>query len=190
MTCTARWATGDGTHRAGDLCGEPATEWVGDSDLCPHHFGRALNWFYKRKIELPKERQREHEESLRQAAEARRLAAEARSIVYFLRRGDGVIKIGFSTNYPARLNNLRGQHGPLRLLLAYAGGRREESEAHHRFAAACAGGEWFRPVLPLLLEVQRLRQGRDKRPNNLPEQAPIAEVRALIKSIREQQKAA
>ena len=100
MTCTARWATGDGTHRAGDLCGEPATEWVGDSDLCPHHFGRALNWFYKRKIELPKERQHEHEESLRQAAEARRLAAEARSIVYFLRRADDLIKIGFSTNYP------------------------------------------------------------------------------------------
>jgi phage terminase Nu1 subunit (DNA packaging protein) len=86
VTCTARWATGNGTHRAGDLCGEPATERVGDSDLCPYHFGRALDWFYRRRIELPEERQREREESLRRAAEAARLAAEARSIVYYLHR--------------------------------------------------------------------------------------------------------
>lgn len=152
VTCTARWATGDGAHRAGDLCGEPATERVGDSDLCPYHFGRAFDWFYKRRIELPKEHQREHEESLRQAAEATRLAAEARSIVYYLHRpADDLIKIGTSTAHKTRFSDLRREHGQLRLLLAYAGGHKEETEAHNRFAAARVAGEWFRPTLPLLL---------------------------------------
>jgi Meiotically up-regulated gene 113 len=186
VTCTARWATGGSAHRAGDLCGQPATERVGDSDLCPYHFGRALDWFYKRKIELPKELQREHEESLRQAAEARRLAAEARSIVYYLQRADGLIKIGFSTSYPTRLKSLRVEYGELRLLLAYAGSRKEEAEAHNRFAAAHVMGEWFRPSLPLLLEIQRLRRGRDRWLNRLPEQVPPAEISALIKAVRKQ----
>jgi hypothetical protein len=185
VTCTARWATGSGAHRAGDLCGDPATERVGDSDLCPYHFDRALSWFYRRRIELPAEHQREHEESLRQAAEASRLAAEARSIVYYLRRADGLIKIGFSARYPARLNSLRAKHGELRLLLAYAGGRKEEAEAHGRFALARATGEWFRPALPLLLEIQRLRRARDRQESRLPAQVPVAEIRALVRAVRE-----
>ena len=185
MTCTARWATGNGTHRTGDLCGRPATERVGDSDLCPHHFGRALDWFYKRRIELPAERQCEHEESLRQAAEARRLAAEARSIVYYLRRADGLIKIGTSTSHQTRFADLRREHGELSLLLAYAGGYEQETEAHRRFAAARATGEWFRPTLRLLLEIQRLRRAADRRPNRLPGQVPPAEIRALVRAARD-----
>jgi hypothetical protein len=187
VTCTARWATGNGAHRAGDLCGEPATERVGDSDLCPHHFGRALDWFYKRRIELPEERQREHEESLRRAAEARRLAAEARSIVYYLHRPpNGLIKIGTSTDHKARFSSLRAEYGELRLLLAYAGGRKEEAAAHNRFAAARVEGEWFRPALPLLLEIQRLRRACDRQASRLPEQVPVAEIRALVKAARGQ----
>jgi hypothetical protein len=191
VTCTARWATGNGAHQAGDLCGQPATETIGDVDLCPHHFRRALDWFYKRRIELPKEHQREHEESLRQAAEARRLAAEARSIVYYLHRpADGLIKIGTSTNHKARFSVLRAEYGELHLLLAYAGGRAEEAEAHRRFAAARAAGEWFRPELPLLLEILRIRRARGYQQRRLPVQAPLAGIRALIKATREQQAAA
>jgi hypothetical protein len=191
VTCTARWATGNGAHRAGDLCGQPATERVGDSDLCPYHFGRALDWFYKRRIELPEKHQREHEESLRRAAEARRLAAEARSIVYYLHRpADGLIKIGTSTDYKARFSVLRAEYGELRLLLACAGGRAEEAEAHRRFAAARAAGEWFRPELPLLLEILRIRRARGYQQRRLPVQVPLAGIRALIKATREQQAAA
>ncbi len=187
VTCAARWATGNGAHRAGDLCGQPATERVGDSDLCPYHFGRALDWFYRRRIELPAERQREHEESLRQAAEARRLAAEARGIVYYLHRSaDGLIKIGTSTDHKTRFGDLRREHGQLRLLLAYAGGYKEETEAHNRFAGLWVRGEWFRPELPLLLEVQRLRRAHDKQASRLPEQVPVVEIRALIKAVRKQ----
>jgi T5orf172 domain len=185
VTCTARWATGDGAHRAGDLCGAPATERVGDSDLCPYHFGRALDWFYKRRIELPAERQREHEESLRQAAEARRLAAEARSIVYYLHRpADGLIKIGTSTDHRTRFRDLRREHGHLRLLLAYAGGHKEETEAHNRFAGLWVRGEWFRPELSLLLEIQRIRRARDRQASQLPEQVPTTEIRALVRAAR------
>jgi len=185
MTCTARWATGNGAHRAGDPCGEPATERVGDSDLCPYHFGRALDWFYKRKIELPEQRQREHEESLQRAAEARRLAAEARSIVYYLHRpADGLIKIGTSTNHKTRFSKLRYEHGPLRLLLAYPGTREEETAAHGAFAAAHVTGEWFRPELPLLRAVLRMRANAPKGDTRLPAQVPVAEIKALIKAAR------
>lgn len=186
MTCTARWATGNGAHQAGDLCGQPATETIGDIDLCPHHFRRALDWFYKRRIELPKEHQREHEESLRQAAEARRLAAEARSIVYYLHRpADGLIKIGTSIDHKSRFSDLRREHGPLRLLLAYPGTRAEETEAHGRFAALRVEGEWFRPELPLLKAVLRMRGFAPKGRTRLPAQVPVAEIRALVKAARE-----
>lgn len=187
VTCTARWATGGGAHRAGDLCGQPATERVGDSDLCPYHFGRALDWFYKRRIELPKEHQRQHEESLRQAAEARRLAAEARSIVYYLHRpADGLIKIGTSTDHKSRFSDLRREHGPLRLLLAYPGTWKEETAAHRRFATARVTGEWFRPELPLLKAVLHLRGLAPKGETRLPAQVPVTEIQALIKTARDQ----
>lgn len=188
--CTARWATGNADHEAGDICGAPAGEEIGDSELCHHHYDRAMKWFYDRKIDLPLRHQRQLEESYRHAAERARLAAEARSIIYFLRRADGMIKIGVTTNYPARRTDLQMEHGRLQLLLAYAGTRKEEREAHDRFALARVKGEWFRPSLPLLLDVQRLRRACDKRPNRLPEQVPVAEIRALIKAVREQQKAA
>jgi Meiotically up-regulated gene 113 len=167
------------------MCGEPATERVGDSDLCPYHFGRALDWFYKRKIELPEQRQREHEESLRRAAEARRLAAEARSIVYYLHRpADGLIKIGTSTDHKTRFGDLRREHGPLRLLLAYPGTRAEETAAHGRFYALRVEGEWFRPELPLLKAVLQMRDLAPKGDTRLPAQVPVAEIRALIKAAR------
>ena len=185
VTCTARWATGNGAHRAGDLCGQPATEQVGDSDLCPYHFCRALDWFYKRRIELPAERQREHEESLRQAAEAARLAAEARSIVYYLHRpADDLIKIGTSAAHKTRFSDLRREHGHLRLLLATPGGYKEETDAHRRFAAAHVTGEWFRPELPLLKAVLHMRILAPRGDTRLPAQVPVAEIRALIKTMR------
>jgi Meiotically up-regulated gene 113 len=185
-TCTARWATTNAGHQAGDICAAPAVEEIGDSELCRHHYNRAMKWFYERKIELPLRYQRQLEESRRKAAEEARLAAEARSIVYFLRRGDGIIKIGFSASYPSRLNSLQAKHGPLRLLLAYAGGRKEESEAHDRYASLCVGGEWFRPSVPMLLDVQRLRRTWATRPNRLPEQVTVSEIRALVKAMRQE----
>lgn len=186
-TCTARWASDNAAHAAGDLCGRPAVESIGDSDVCEHHRKRALTWFYNYRLKLPRVRQQQLEEAQIEAATQARLAAEARSIVYYLRRhSDGMIKIGFSASYPGRLTSLRGEHGELSLLLAYAGGRKEENQAHKIWAAAriTARREWFRPELPLLLGILRLRNASRARQNRLPEQVPITEIRALIKETR------
>lgn len=189
--CTARWATGNGRHAAGDLCGAPAAERVGDTELCHHHYERAMDWYHKYRADLPEQNRLMIEEANRAAAEKARLAAEARSIVYFLRREDGMIKIGFTGGYKSRLSSLQSEHGKLQLLLAYAGTRREEREAHARFARErIRRSEWFRPELRLLLEIQRLRNAWDGRPGRLPEQVPIAEIKAIIKAVRDQQREA
>jgi hypothetical protein len=186
--CTARWATPNRAHDAGDLCGQPASERIGDVDLCLHHFHRALDWFRKRAEDAPERT----EELRRKIAEHERLLAEARSVVYYLRReSDGMIKIGFTSAYKARLSTLRAEHGPLRLLLATAGARASEREAHKAFAACriTPRGEWFRPEKELLLYIQRARKVQDGRRNRLPEQVPIAEVRALIRAIQGDERA-
>lgn len=186
--CVARWATSSRYHRAGDTCGDTAPYRVGDTPVCPHHYERALNWFYMR-IELAPERL---EQGRRAATERGRLLAEARSIVYYLRsESTGLIKIGFSANYPGRIKDLRGEHGPLRLLLATAGGRQEEGQAHKEFAAHHVHGEWFRPDKPLLLRILRVREAaRYHSETRLPEQVPLREVRALIREIQAAERAA
>lgn len=45
--------------------------------------------------------------------------------------------------------------------------------------------DWFRPELPLLLEIQRLRRAHDRQASRLPEQVPIAEICALVKAVRD-----
>lgn len=189
--CTARWATGNGNHLEGDLCGAPATERVGDTELCHHHYERAMDWYHKYRADLPERNRLMIEEAEHAAAEKARLAAEARSIIYFLRREDGMIKIGVTGRYRSRLSSLQAQHGKLQLLLAYAGTRREEREAHTRFARErIRRSEWFRPELRLLLEIQRLRNAWNGRPSNLPEQVPAAEIKVIIKAVRDQQREA
>jgi hypothetical protein len=189
--CTARWAAGNGRHAAGDLCSAPATEHIGDSPVCHHHYERAMDWYHKYRADLPEQVRRTVDEANRAAAEKARLDAEARSIVYFLRREDGMIKIGVTGGYRHRLSSLQREHGPLRLLLAYAGTRREEREAHRQFARErIRRSEWFRPELRLLLEIQRLRNAWNGRPDRLPEQVPITEIKAIIKAVRDQQQEA
>jgi hypothetical protein len=180
--CLARWASSNRQHAAGDLCGEPATELIGDTDLCWHHYERALKWFYKRIEEMPERA----EEARKAAAEKARLIAEERSIVYYLHsETTGLIKIGFSTNYRNRLSALQGEHGPLRLLLATAGARKEEDEAHDAFAEHWDHGEWFRPGKSLLLHIQSVRTAQEiGRVTRLPQAVPVEEVRALIRAQR------
>jgi hypothetical protein len=173
--CTALWATGNASH----------------AEVCYHHYERALDWFYKRRIELPEQNRLMIEEAERKAAEKARLAAEARSIIYYLRREDGMIKIGVTGSYKNRLKSLQSEHGKLQLLLAYSGTRQEEREAHRQFyRERIRRSEWFRPELRLLLEIQRLRNAWNGRPSKLPEQVPVAEIKAIIKAIRDQQREA
>ena len=74
-------------------------------------------------------------------------ASEAEdSLIYMARNPDtGAIKIGRTTNLPARLLNLRTAIPGLELVCAFAGGRVAESDLHASFADDRIGGEWFRP---------------------------------------------
>lgn len=187
-SCGARWATPNRSHDAGDSCGRRATERIGDVDLCLHHFHRALDWFRKRAEDAPERT----EEMRRKIAGHERLLAEARSIVYYLRReADGMIKIGFTSAYKSRFSTLRAEHGPLRLLLATAGARASEREAHEVFAACriTPRGEWFRAEKPLLLYIQRARKAQDGRDTRIPQQVPFAEVRALVLAMQAAERA-
>jgi hypothetical protein len=168
-------------HFAGDPCGRTATEEIGDIDLCLHHYHRALDWFGKRHAEMPLKWKQQRKES-------ERIARETSSVVYYLlSETTGLIKIGYSSNYRGRLSSLRGEHGPLRLLLATVGGRVQEDEAHKAFAEDRDHGEWFRPGKSLLLYIRRARMAQGTGASRLPEPVPMAEVRALI---REHRKAA
>jgi hypothetical protein len=180
--CPARWATTNASHCEGDLCGRPATETLGDVDLCAHHYSRALDWFYARRIETPERVQREIEAAQLRAAHRARLIAEARSIVYAVHRpADSLIKIGTTTRYRQRMSALRAEHGELRLFLAMPGGRTEETAAHGKFTALRVEGEWFRPERPLLWWILRMRGTHSYPETRLPKAVPLREIRGLMR---------
>jgi len=74
--------------------------------------------------------------------------------VYFARRADGAIKIGWTERDPAV--RARDQ-GYLTLLGVYDGGRQLERELHARFAASRLKGEFFRltPELKAVVSASR-----------------------------------
>lgn len=64
--------------------------------------------------------------------------------VYFLRRSDGLIKIGYTANFESRLRSLTKAHGVLEILRVLNGDRFRERELHGRFVQHNEFGEWFR----------------------------------------------
>jgi hypothetical protein len=83
--------------------------------------------------------------------------------VYFLQEAGphALIKLGFSSNVPARARQLQGTNRvDLRLLAVIPGGTRDlEGELHRRFWYARRRGEWFRPVGKLLAYIASLQKG-------------------------------
>ena len=74
-------------------------------------------------------------------------------MIYFLRRSDGLVKIGTTKNFSARLVELERQYGKLELLGWSEGMRREEQLLHKQFDSCQAkvdGLEWFHPIPDLL----------------------------------------
>lgn len=197
--CTARFvvrAVGKRNRHSLHLCGALAVGSIEGAMLCKAHYANAMS---RQKIEAEQAAREAARvvkaaaarEVERASAENARLLAEERSIIYYLRRhSDGMIKIGVTSNYKARFNALRREHGELHLLLAYVGSYKEEADAHRRFAAARVDvkREWFRPTLPLLLEIERRRNCR--RDNRLPDQLGMSAIRALVKAARGAVKAA
>lgn len=106
---------------------------VADTFFCDVHYRRALAW-------------------------AEKAARWSNSIVYYVRRKDGMIKIGTSRVAARRLEEIAREHGSLILMAFHTGARAEESATHRRFKALRAEGEWFRPALPLLEHIAEVRR--------------------------------
>lgn len=86
---------------------------------------------------------------------AQRRAVHGTSVVYYMRRTDGDIKIGFSANLGVRARNLARQHGTLTLLATEPGGLDMEQHRHREFGVLriSPNREWFRPGRTLLLHI-------------------------------------
>lgn len=64
--------------------------------------------------------------------------------IYFLQRADGLIKIGTSITFAARLAQLTASHGMLGVVRVINGDQRRERELHRKFKRFHEYGEWFR----------------------------------------------
>jgi hypothetical protein len=82
------------------------------------------------------------------------------SIVYYLRRSNGDIKIGYSAYASTRLTQIMREHGPIDVLAYEPGGAQLETVRHGQFdhCRITARGEWFRPGADLLLHIHLLNQ--------------------------------
>jgi hypothetical protein len=86
----------------------------------------------------------------------------SRSVVYYLRRPTGPIKIGFSAFLSRRLKKLTSEHGELLVLATEPGGWNEEQARHKRFdhLRINPNREWFRSGADLLAHIETLAAGR------------------------------
>lgn len=80
-------------------------------------------------------------------------------IVYYLERGDGLIKIGTTANYTKRRKSLLRQYGPLSLVAWESGSYELEKERHKEFwwERQSLGNEWFYPRPYLIDHILNLR---------------------------------
>lgn len=69
-------------------------------------------------------------------------------LVYFVRRNDGLIKIGHTGNWPSRRTQLERQHGSIEVLgaIVQVDGSKLEKRLHRELSAHRVEGEWFRDV--------------------------------------------
>lgn len=84
--------------------------------------------------------------------------------IYFIRaNGTGPVKIGFSTDYQARIASMMTSHArQLRLVAVIRGSHTDEQALHKRFAKYRVRGEWFRVAGELAKYLESL-------PTDLPE---------------------
>ena len=77
------------------------------------------------------------------AHHANSVSFDRESFIYFVRREDRAIKIGWSSDVLRRLVELRRDNGNVVLLACVPGIRADETALHLRFAGCHVGGEWF-----------------------------------------------
>jgi ribosomal protein S14 len=168
------------------LCAEPAVADVAGAPACSHHYARALAWHQgildrdreaALQLEIEADRQREQEMG--------KWHAQGSQIIYYLRRADGAVKIGTSTEFVNRFGNLCREHGELEILLTHCGGYPRERETHKRFADLALGGEWFRAGEPLLSWIVQARRRRANMNTKIPGTEPLWYVRQLLREAQE-----
>ena len=86
--------------------------------------------------------------------------------VYFARRDDGLVKIGFTTRDPQdRVSQIdAGLPETVSLIGAFPGTEADEKTLHGRFAADRVGGEWFSWSEGMAAEVARVAPGQSVPP--------------------------
>lgn len=156
----------------GTICyNEARHKWTSDFalgiPLCDRHFDvamdRTIRWYWETYDHVSSEVVAE-QEAIRERARlddaelAHRIAIGALkgSCVYYVRRSDGLVKIGFSTRLAARVKGLATEFGPLELLATEPGGLKQEQLRHRQFKRNRVEGEWFRPNGPLLKHISAL----------------------------------
>lgn len=80
------------------------------------------------------------------------------SVVYYLRRMDAAVKIGFSAHLARRIKKLTDEHGELVVLATEPGGWHEEQDRHRLFGhlRVTPTREWFWPGAELLAHIESL----------------------------------
>lgn len=73
-----------------------------------------------------------------------------KSIIYFIQRGDGLVKIGTTTSLKQRLAAIRQKNGKLSFLGYIEGGFAREKVLHWCFRSDNVFGEWFNPTDELM----------------------------------------
>lgn len=82
---------------------------------------------------------------------ARRVKLESKSVVYFVRVGEGAVKIGSTSGLAVRLSQLANHSGqPIEVLGFISGNKDKERELHNQFSGLRLYGEIFAEREPLV----------------------------------------
>ena len=112
-------------------------------DLCEYHEDLVNEHYaFERLIRDPRKFLDRKEPKYAAPAEMHLLAIHS-SVVYFLQRSDGLIKIGTTTNLKSRRSDLEIGAGPLVVLGCISGSYETEQRIHAKFADSRQFGEWF-----------------------------------------------
>jgi hypothetical protein len=106
-------------------------------------------------------------------------------MIYFLSHvKTGLLKIGTTVQFGARLASLRGEYGALQVVGLMEGNKEVERALHSQFAylhvyGELEGQEWFRPDTALLDYIQQNASGDFSKYDVPPRQLPVVDVLAF-----------
>lgn len=101
---------------------------------------------------------------------------------YFVRRADGLIKIGFSERPNRRVRGLAREHGELETLAIVPCSVAGEFETHQLFAVQRVEGEWFKSSPELLNFIEAVKNERvppAPEPKRIKIHPAIAELKTI-----------